>query len=255
MTASAATFKVAVVTPYYQEPLEVLRACHESVLAQTYPCTHFLVSDGSPHMAVRDWAAEQIVFPTPHGDNGNTPRGAGSLSAMNQDFDAIAYLDADNWYRPSHIAAMVALHRQSGAPICTATRTVHRADGSLMFTDEECDGQSHVDTSCLFLTREAFRILPYWATMPRQFGPICDRAIWQIILAHDISSAHYGQPTVAFRTQYEFHYRKIGETPPPGSKSNEDSTGSSWSWWDALEPAVRESWKRYFSGEGPLGKG
>ncbi len=251
MTTSDDPLRVAVITPYYQEPVDVLRRCHDSVLEQTHPCTHFLVSDGSPHVEVADWQGEHIQLGRPHGDNGNTPRAVGSLSAMNRDFDAVAYLDADNWYWPQHIAAMVALYRQTGVAICTASRTIHRGDGSVMYVDYECNGESHVDTSCLFFLRPAFRIMPYWATMPRQFGPICDRAMWQIILAHKLSSAHHAQPTVAFRTQYEFHYQRIGETPPPGAKSNAESTGSAWDWWDSLAPDVRAQWKDYFSGEGP----
>jgi glycosyltransferase involved in cell wall biosynthesis len=33
--------RIAVVTPYYKEPLEWLRQCHDSVLAQEVPADHF----------------------------------------------------------------------------------------------------------------------------------------------------------------------------------------------------------------------
>src|SRR5262245_29299152 len=101
-------FRVAVVTPYYQEKLEVLRDCLASVAKQTFRCDHFVVADGHPQELVTP--AEHIILPRAHHDNGNTARAIGSLSAMNQDYDAVAYLDADNWYYPNHIESMVLLH-------------------------------------------------------------------------------------------------------------------------------------------------
>jgi hypothetical protein len=41
--------RVAVITPYFKEPLEQLRRCHESVANQTHGETvHFMVADGHP---------------------------------------------------------------------------------------------------------------------------------------------------------------------------------------------------------------
>src|SRR5262249_19239467 len=144
--------RVAVITPYYREPTEVLRHCHESVLRQTFPCTHLMAADGHPREDVSRWAVEHIILPGPHHDCGNTARGLRALSAMNRGYDAVAFLDADNWYHPDHIESMVDLHRRTGAAVCTASRTIHRADGSLMCAGgEESDGESHVDTSCFFI--------------------------------------------------------------------------------------------------------
>ena len=239
--------RVAVVTPYFRETLDVLRNCHESVRKQTYPCTHFLVADGNPSQEVAGWPVEHVILSKPHNDVGNTPRAIGSLSAMNQGYDAIACLDADNWYYPEHVESMVNLHRQTGAAVCTASRTIHRLDGSLMYADvNECDGQRHVDTSCLFFTRAAFRLLPIWAMMPPQLGAIGDTVMFQAILARRLPRAHNPQPTVAFRTQYQVHYWNIGEPAPPGTKSNAESTGQAVAWWNALPEAVRNDWTRYF---------
>jgi hypothetical protein len=175
---------------------------------------------------------------------GNTPRAIGSLSAMNQGFDAIAYLDADNWYYPNHVEAMIKLHQQTGAAVCTASRTIHRLDESLMFVDRECDGCNHVDTSCYFLTREAFRVLPIWAMMPTQLGPLGDRVMWNLIRSLGLRCAHHPEPTVAFRTQYEVHYQFVGETPPPGMKTIAESTGKAMQWWSALSQESQDDWQR-----------
>jgi len=239
--------RVAVVTPYYRESPEVLWHCHHSVQSQTHPCTHFLVADGHPAAAVAGWPAEHIVLSKPHADNGNTPRAIGSLSAMNLGYDAIAYLDADNWYYPGHIESMVGLHRATGAPVCTASRTIHRLDGTLLYADvTENDGKQFADTSCMFLTREAYPLLPLWAMMPTQLGPICDRVMWLAIQTRHIPTAHNSQPTIAFRTQYKAHYRIAGEPFPPGAKSTAASAGRALAWWNALPEEVRDKWMRYF---------
>jgi hypothetical protein len=168
---------------------------------------------------------------------------------MNQGFDAVAYLDADNWYYPNHIETMVQLQQQTGADVCTATRSLHRPDGSLMFIDEhESDGKKFVDTSCYFLNRSAFRVLPVWAMMPQQLALICDTVFWQAIQARQFRLAHHPQPTVAFRTTYQVHYQLIGEPPPAGSKTNEESTGRSIRWWNSQPEDVRKQWAEYLKG-------
>ena len=236
--------QVGIVTPYYRETLDVLQKCHESVRSQTHACTHFMVADGFPRAEISGWEVQHIVLARSHADVGNTPRAIGSLSAMNQGFDAIAYLDADNWYYPHHVEAMIQLHQQTGAAVCTTRRTIHRQDESLMFVDRECDGVIHVDSSCYFLTREAFRILPIWAMMPQQLGPIADHVMLDIIRSLGLRCAHNSDPTVAFRTQYAAHYEFAGETPPAGMKTIAESIGKAMQWWANLPDALRADWQR-----------
>jgi hypothetical protein len=208
-----------------------------------------LVADGCSQPEVQKWSAEHIVLSRPHRDNGNTPRGLGSLSAMNQGFDAIAYLDADNWYYPAHIEAMVNLHSRTGAIVCTATRDMYHLNGCILYTDTfESDGNRHVDTSCLFLTRLAFDILPLWTMMPKQLGPMCDSVIWQALLGRRFSHAHCPEPTVAFRTRYQVHYREARQPAPPGAVTNAESTGQAKAWWRSLPADTRLKWQRYFIG-------
>jgi glycosyltransferase involved in cell wall biosynthesis len=242
--SQAASFRVAVITPYFRESLEILRQCLVSVAAQTYECIHFLIADGYPQDLSTFDSVEHVILPRAHGDCGNTARAIGCMTAMNQGFDALAFLDADNWYYPAHIERMVALHRVKGAAVCTATRSIHRADGSLMGTDmDESDGKNHVDTSCLFLTRSAFRVLPLWAMMPIRMGPACDRIMWEAIVRRGYRTAHdYPEPTVAFRTQYESHYLAIGEQPPPGSKTFAGGIGAAMQWWNSLPVEERNAW-------------
>ena len=176
-----------------------------------------------------------------HHDNGNTPRALGSISARNLGYDAIAFLDADNFYYPNHIESMVNLHNQTGASVCTASRSIHRLDGSLMYVDQtDSDGRTHVDTSCMFFTRAAFDLLPIWAMMSSQLSPICDRVMWDSIMVRHISTACNLRPTVAFRTRYQFHYEIAGEPTPPGTITYDESLGKSFSWWESLPEEVKQ---------------
>ena len=211
----AELLRVAVVTPYCGEPLETLLHCHESVRGQSYPCTHFLVADGHPRAEVSGWAAEHVILPKAHKDVGNTPRAVGSLSAMNQGYDAVAYLDADNWYYPGHVEAMVNLCQRTGAAVCTAGRSIHRLDGSLMYVDaHESDGQKHVDTSCLFLTRAAFRVLPVWAMMPPQLAPAGDTNLCRYVENSPTSGTDPSGLDVAM-LYGALSWLAIGPPPPP----------------------------------------
>jgi len=41
--------KVAVITPYFKESLDILQKCHESLKKQTYPSVHTIFADGFPN--------------------------------------------------------------------------------------------------------------------------------------------------------------------------------------------------------------
>jgi glycosyltransferase involved in cell wall biosynthesis len=240
--------RVAVITPYYRESLEMLQLCHDSVRTQTFPCTHLLVADGYPRQEISSWSAQHLSLPQPHKDDGNTPRCLGSLSAMKQGYDVIVFLDADNWLYPNHLESLVNLQRQTGAAVCTATRSFHRLDGSLMYIDRhDSDGKRHVDTNCLFLTQAAFRVLPVWVMIPRQLYTLGDNLFWQALLAAGLKTAHHPHPTVAYRTPYQVHYRNFGEPAPPGTKSNEETSGKAHRWWHALPEEERQDWTRYLT--------
>ena len=126
--------RVAVVTPYYRTPDAWLRMCHESVRAQSHTCTHILVADGVAQEIVQNFDCQHIVLSKGHADYGDTPRAIGSMSAIGQGFDAITYLDADNWYEPNHIASLLELHRSTNAEVCTSMRNFHHVNGEQLAT-------------------------------------------------------------------------------------------------------------------------
>jgi glycosyltransferase involved in cell wall biosynthesis len=211
--------KVAVITPYYKTPVKWLHECHLSVKAQTYPCTHIIVADGQPYEVVDSWDAQHIKLPVNISDYGDTPRGVGSVAAIGLGFDAIAYLDADNWYDPEHIDTLLKLHKKTGAAVTTSARNLHRLDGTFLGKCFEVDGERFVDTSCLFLTRAAFNIIHVWWLMAPEYHAIDDRMIWANVKGRNLSRAHSEKATVAYRTAFTNHYRHFGENPPAGAKS------------------------------------
>jgi len=96
LNSDSPQYNVAVITPYFNEAINKLARCHESVLKQSYPCTHFLISDGPRHRATLPWSVRHIELGRSHADNGNTPRGLGAISAMNEGYDVIMLLDGDS---------------------------------------------------------------------------------------------------------------------------------------------------------------
>jgi glycosyltransferase involved in cell wall biosynthesis len=231
--------RVAVVTPYCNEPVDMLDQCHRSVANQSHNARHIMVSDGPSNPRVQSWDVDHIALPRLHNDNGNLARCVGALHAQTEGYDAVAFLDADNWFRPEHIALMVGLQRSTGAQVCTAARSLYRIDGTLMREiDAESDGSGFADTSCMFIHSSGYETLPLWAQMPVKMSPVCDRVVWMAILLRGLRRAHSPLQTVAFRTRYAHAYRSMGETPPRGAK--EDSTFlPAFDFWATMTPQDR----------------
>ena len=212
-------FRVAVVTPYYQEQAGILRQCHESVLAQTYPCDHFVVADGHPHSIFGDGsAARHVILPFANGDNGNTPRAIGGILAAAYGYDAVGYLDADNWLDPRHVELLVGAHERAGTPLVSSRRLFVDLEGlPLPISENQEDTGNHVDTSCWLIFRPAFSLLRAWL-MPKQLAPLCDRIFFAKVRHEHFGAARIMDRTVMFRSQYVSHYVESGREPPPGAK-------------------------------------
>lgn len=163
--------RVAVISPYYKEPEAWLARCIQSVRDQTVEATHFVVAGaGFPQDWVDEAGVRHIKLDRPHGDYGNTPRTIGAMLAVSEGFDAVAFLDGDNWYAPDHIESCVEMAARGDVDYIYSKRQWARADGSVMnvHVQEDEDG-SHVDTNCHFLMRGAFHTIPRWGLMPKRW--------------------------------------------------------------------------------------
>ncbi|HEX8961577.1 MAG TPA: hypothetical protein VF801_01130 [Rhodocyclaceae bacterium] len=215
--------KIAVVTPYYKEPVAMLRQCHESVIGQDVEADviHYMIGDGVECEAIRGWDAVHLVLPKGHADNGNTPRAIGCVLAESAEVDFIAYLDADNWFRENHLSSLLKLHQQTGAPVCCSWRTFHTMDGTEMpISEGDENSNQHVDTSCFLISRDAFGINSVWYRMPKALSPCCDRIFYSALKNEKLPMVHSCLRTVAFRTQYASHFIDAGWPVPEGVKGN-----------------------------------
>lgn len=207
---------VAVITPYHGEALDVLEKCHHSVLGQTYPCLHILVADGSPHHVIEAWQADHIVLPRSHHDIGSTPRLIGSIHAIGLGLEAIAFLDADNWYSPCHISDLMECHRQTGAPFISSSRTLCYIDGTPMGPCPVTDPDHFIDTSCMLFTNKAFGLLHHWVLMPPYAHLIGDRVMLHHVQSSGLQHHHHPVASVNYRCGKEGLYRQLGLQPPEG---------------------------------------
>lgn len=208
--------RVAVITPYYQESLDTLRHNHHSVLSQTLACRHVLVADGFVKAEVNDWDADHVVLPCSHGDIGSTPRLIGSYHAIGLGYDAVAFLDADNWYAPDHVERLVAQAQRSGAGFVSSGRWLCRLDGSVMAQCRNTDPERFVDTNCMMFLRPAFGLLAQWVLMPDYGHVIGDRIIYYAVRQSGVVRAHSPEPTVFYRCSKPGVYHAHHEPVPPG---------------------------------------
>lgn len=211
--------RVAVVTPYYKEQPEWLTRCVQSVRAQTHPATHFVIADGHPQDWLDSAGVRHIRLDRAHADYGNTPRSIGGLLAVSEGFDAVAFLDADNWYAPNHVELCVSAAGEGEADYVTAMRHWARADGSVMDfrSDEDFDG-SHVDSSCHFLLRGAFHAIARWALMPKPMAMWGDRFFLASLRAEDLVERGTFEKSVYYLCTWSPIYEAMGEPPPDFAK-------------------------------------
>lgn len=222
MTETRSAPKVAIVTPYHDVSLQQLEQCHQSVLAQTVPCIHVLVADGHPEPRVGDWDVDHVVLPVCHADIGSTPRLIGCYHAIGLGVDAVAFLDADNWYQPDHIETLMDCRESNGAGFVSSSRLLCRLDGTTMGPCPITDPDRFIDTSCMLFGREAFYLLHHWALMPRYAHLIGDRVMLHHVRESGIVRCHSEKHTVCYRCGKEGLYRQMGEDVPPGVQPRPD---------------------------------
>lgn len=224
---------VAVVTPYYMEEYTVLRRCLNSVRDQRLSgntiVDHIVVGDGVDRLeADSDIGLRHLRLDQAHGDYGNVARGVGALLAAGEGYDAICFLDADNWYEPNHVEECLRVANPN-VDVVFARRRFCRPDGSDMKVADEA---GHVDTSCYFFLPGSYAALAYWALMPKPMTCIGDRAFLQLLKSTPgLVFTHTCMVTVNYLCMWESYYKALGETPPPGAKPNVD--GRAFEQWRA----------------------
>lgn len=207
--------RVAIVTPYWREAPRILRRCIDSVAEQA---DHFLIADGIPQPWIDKRPARHIRLDRSHGDYGGVARSIGAMLAIGEGYDAIGFLDADNWLEPDHVAHC--LQAAGEVPECDyviARCTLRRPDESAIpFEGESIE--RHVDTNCFLFLPGAFHMLPAWGTMPKIVSPVGDRFFYQAVREQGLRRAVASKKTVNYHCVAAPVYLAIGETPPPDAK-------------------------------------
>jgi glycosyltransferase involved in cell wall biosynthesis len=216
--------KIAVISAYYKEEPELLERCLNSVKEQTINCDHFFISDGHPQEWLKTADVRHIELGKSHNDYGNTPRGIGAQIAISEGYEAICFLDADNWLDSNHVEHCLesAILKYSNILECdyiVAKRRFCRPDLTVMDIKEEPD---HVDTNCFFFLPGSYFLIPYWNLMPKEFSNIGDRIFNQKIILTNLNYVENKKITVNYLNLWKSTYESIGEIPPKESKQNVD---------------------------------
>jgi len=219
---------ICVVTPYFRTEIAWLQQAHDSVKAQTLPAHHIVVCDGSQPAGIEDFKGSHILLQRNYADYGNTPRLIGCFRALAREAEAIAFLDADNWYQPTHLERLLRFAQERGLDACSSARMLHRLDGSPLIKCPHVTGQPYIDTSCLLVMKPAFKYLVGWTLFPQSVAAEVDNRLWTFMGSNGARLGFFDSPSVSYRTRHAVHYQLAGETAPPGALVRTDLSGANY---------------------------
>lgn len=217
--------KICVVTPYFEANEDWLAQAHASVRAQTVEAHHIMVCDGSAPAQLTDFKGSHIILARNYRDYGNTPRLIGCYHALAVDADAIAFLDADNWYYPDHLEGLLKFVEEHNLDAICSGRMLHRLDGSAMGVCPTVDGRQFTDTNCMLVMKSAFRHMLAWTLSGQEVAAIMDQFVWNHMRDNGARMGFVDRATVAYRTRHISHYEKAGEVPPDTAVNRTDPHG------------------------------
>ncbi|MFM7405063.1 MAG: glycosyltransferase family 2 protein [Erythrobacter sp.] len=207
--------RVAIITPYWQEPRAILDRCIASVAAQSVPADHLLVADGAPQDWLDDAPVRHLRLDRNHADFGNVARAVGALLAAGDGYDAIGFLDADNRIDHDHVALCLAAAQVAGSDGVIAQRRFELSDGTPV---PASDDAAMVDTNCLFLLPGAYPLIARWALIPPQLAPIGDRLFHVSMQLAGCRMARTDRPSVTCVSRWESHYAALGLPIPEDAR-------------------------------------
>jgi glycosyltransferase involved in cell wall biosynthesis len=227
--------RVAIVTPYWDEPRAVLEACIASVAAQNLPADHLLIADGAPQKWLDRAAVRHIRLDRNHADFGNVARATGGLLAAGEGYDAIAFLDADNRIDADHVALCLAAAKAQPCDAVIARRRFELPDGTPVPVAEN---PALFDTNCLFLLPGAFPLIARWGLIPHPLAAIGDRLFQAALIAARSTIVRTDRASVTYVSRWELHYTLAGCVPPADARTLDFAAIADW--LGSLTPAQRQ---------------
>ncbi len=217
-----ASRRTAIVTAYYKEDRATIERCIRSVRDQNGLVDHILVSDGHPQAWIDEMPVRHIKLDQAHGDYGNTPRGVGAILSISEGYDAIGFLDADNWLASDHVSSCWATAAKSPeVDFVIARWHLRRPNGGILASIED---SSHVDTNCFFFLGGSFHMLPHFSMMHKELSLVGDRVFYQALKGAGLTSVTVERPTVNYTCLWPTMYRRAGEEPPAEAKADINSS-------------------------------
>ena len=217
--------KICVITPYFQTEEAWVRHAHESVRTQTIPARHILICDGSAPAQIASFQGTHILLGRNYQDYGNTPRLIGCFKAITEGADAIAFLDADNWFQNDHLESLARFCLENNLDACSSARTLHRPDGSFLTKCPVVNGRPYIDTSCLLVLKSAFQHMIAWILATQEVAAVVDQQVWGHMQTAGARLGFLDRPSVCYRTRHASHYRLAGEDPPEDAIDRTDLHG------------------------------
>lgn len=217
--------KICVVTPYFEANPAWLRQAHDSVRNQTIAARHILICDGSAQADIPGFQGTHVVLGRNYRDYGNTPRFIGCYQAISEGADAIAFLDADNWYQPDHLMGLRNYALSNDLAACASGRTLHRPDGTFLAKCPVVNARPFIDTSCLLILKPAFPHLINWVVNSQEVAAVVDQTVWRAMVGAGVRMGFLDRASVCYRTRHAAHYQLAGQTPPPDAISRADTHG------------------------------
>lgn len=210
--------RIAVITPTYKTPKNWLDQCIESVKAQSVgSVTHVLINDGDPNFHPPNCFTGKFIQAERHyGDFGDTPRWIGVKWAINWGADAIAFLDADNWFEHHHLQTCVQACRAQKAEVVTSQRMLVALNGAPIAKCRQCGTRDFADTSSMFFRASAFEALETWGKMEDWQHAIGDRVVWQRVHNLGFYIGQTAEVTFNYRCTNRMFYDSYGLPAPNG---------------------------------------
>lgn len=215
--------KIAIVTPCFRESQATLDRMLDSVLGQTEPCLHVLVSDGVQRelsaqrfeqYARRGHRLVLLSLPFRVKNSGAAPRAVGAAWAFTQGYDYVSFLDADNAITKDHVSQLHKAANPAVKAIVSERRVFLKDTGEETPREPAEQTGEHIDTNCLTLSASQCQLLGVWAYWPVQFGTGEDRIFSAILNSRPGEVARTGKATVLYSSEWPIHYQLAGKPVP-----------------------------------------
>lgn len=209
--------RIALITSYAGEDIDIIERCHKSITKQTVPCAHIIVSDGYEMNFTMMWNCQIIQTSHRHANYGDTPKWIGVMSALAQGFDYIGFVDADDWVSEDHVELLLKLMKWSKIDIAVASRNLVTPKGKNINIPE---GPDEWQNHCVLMKRDAAVKLLSLGAKDQKTSKVGDRVMYMVCDKNKITYGRSFNRTYNYTTFWKQHYIVAGLTPPLNAKES-----------------------------------